>query len=285
MKTNAIIRIVLFSIALLVLLGIFSAVILYDTYLYRNDSHNLPVASDGTVNQGIVSSEIKNIEIEWAAGNITIEPSEDAKDITISEYCQLNSKYTMVYRQSGRTLKIQFCEESIEFPSFGINVDVSKDLVVTVPAAWIGESIEIDAASAVVEMSGLTVREFDFDGASGNCSITDCDITDMDIDTASGNVSFSGTLEKLDCDVASANCTIEVFNIPRSIELDGMSGDLELILPPDAGFICKLDTLSGSFHSDFAFSTHSDTYVSGDGECKINASAMSGDVRILKGIE
>ena len=64
-----------------------------------------------------------------------------------------------------------------------------------------------------------------------------------------------------------------------------MSGDLELILPPDAGFTCTMDTISGDFESDFEFKSHNDTYICGDGDCMVEISGMSGAVSILKGIK
>lgn len=286
MKSNAIIRIVLFSLAILFLLGILFGSIAFDTF--RTDiqpriDRTDPTESLEQINMDNFTSNIQNIEIEWVVGSITFQKDPNVIDISVHEFSPVDSKYRMICKQSGQTLKIRFSEDDIGPISLGIDADVSKDLVITVPANWTCNSLEIDAAAAQVIMNDLTIQEFDFDGASGECRMTNCDIGELDIDTASGNVHFSGTLDTLDCDAASADCTIEVTNIPRSIDLDGMSGNLELILPPDAGFICKLDTLSGSFDSDFTFSTHSDTYVCGSGECKINAKAMSGDVSILKG--
>lgn len=284
MKSNAIIRIVLFSLAILILLGILLGSIAFDTF--RTDFKSYvdrvgPTENLEQLHMDNFTAGIQNIEIEWVAGSITFQKDPGAIDISVLEYSPVDSEHRMVCKQSGQTLKIKYSEED-----FGpISLDISKDLVITVPANWTCNTLEIDAAASEVVMENLTIEEFDFDGASGECRMTDCDIGELDIDTASGNVHFSGTLNTLDCDAASADCTIEVTNIPRSIELDGMSGDLELVLPTDAGFICKLDTMCGSFDSDFTFKVHGDTYVCGSGDCKINVSAMSGDVSIHKGIE
>lgn len=289
MKTNAIVRIVLYTAAIIILMGILTTALMDHQYTYdpRFDyGHEIiptePVQQITTEN---VTADIRNIEIEWVAGIITLQADQNATYISIIEHSSSNSEHKMVCKQSGQTLKIQFSEESFEFPSFGVNTDIRKDLVITIPADWECNSLEIDAAAAQVILNGPSIHEFDFDSASGSCSMINCDITNIDIDTASGDIDFSGTLDTLDCDAASANCSIEVFNIPSSIEMDSMSGDLELILPPDAGFTCSLDAMSGSFDSDFEFGTIGETYIHGDGNCKINVSALSGDVSILKGIE
>ena len=288
MKTNAIIRIIIYSLVLVILISILMGVIGYKVYFsngkIRNDTVR-PTESVRQINQHEVTTQIQNIEIEWIAGSITIHRSSSLNHISIDEFTSAGSEYEMIMKQSGQTLKIQFSEESIKFPSLGISTNISKDLVITVPESWNCNNLEIDAAAAEVNIQGLTIRELDFDGASGELILNNCNIVNLEIDTASGGVSFSGSLEALDFDAASASFRGEFNQLPRHLDLDAMSGDLELVLPPDAGFICNLDTMSGSFDSDFTFKTHDESYVCGDGECKINVNGMSGDVSILKGIE
>lgn len=288
MKTNAIVRIVIFSLAILMLLGILVAVLGFNMFIVDGRVHfendDLVEAPVEMFTTGAVSGEVRNIEIEWVAGSITIRPDESISDIQIAEYCRTDSEHQMVYKQSGQTLKIKFCEESMKFPSFGINVDVSKDLVILVPADWVCNSLEIDATSAEVEIHDLQIKELDFDGASGKFLLDNCDIVKLDIDTASGDVEFSGALKELDFDGASSNFRGEFTRAPSQLNMDTMSGDLEIILPESCGFECELDAMSGSFSSDFETETQNGIHTHGDGACKIRISAMSGDVDILKGV-
>lgn len=289
MKANAIVRIVLFSIAILVVLSILVAALAYDNYRYADDSfltftNDLPVASDGAINQGVLGADqIRDLEIEWVSGSITLQPEEGATDITLTEYGASESKYQMVYKQSGDTLKIQYCKDSISFPSFGFNVDFSKDLVITVPADWVCESLDIDAASANIEVHDLTIREVEFDGASGTCDFVNCQVDQMDLDGASGDIKFTGTLNELDFDGASASCYLDVTNVPDRIDIDGMSGDLDLTLPADCGFTVTIDAMSSDFTSDFPTTVTNGKHVYGDGRCRIQFSGMSGDLIIRKG--
>ena len=133
----------------------------------------------------------------------------------------------------------------------------------------------VSAFAADVTISGLTIRDVEFDGASGICTFEDCQIEKLDMDTASGDIHFSGTLESLDCDSVSADCHIEVANAPRSIRIDGLSGDLTLILPEDAGFTCELDAMSSSFDTDFDFRTYEDHYICGNGDCHYGCQCCS----------
>lgn len=290
MRTNAIIRIIIYSLVILILSGILVSVLFFGMYIadgrvqsHHSDEHIAPI--EGVVTQEIFSNDIKNIEIEWVAGSITIQPSKTANDIQITESFGHDVSQTMVCKQSGQTLKIQFCEDSMKFPSFGVDIDYSKDLVITVPENWNGNSLEIDAASTEVEVHDLNINELDFDGASGKLTLDNCKIVILDIDTASGDVEFSGILKELDFDAASAKFDGEFFQMPNHLNLDTMSGDLTIVLPEYCGFELTLDTMSGSFDSDFEFNTMGATYKVGDGACKIKVNAMSGDVRILKGID
>ncbi len=293
MRNNAILRIVLFSLAILVLLGILIA-----GFGLRYAFHHLELAGskltnvlhvDEQIDYGDLApvtafdpSEIRDIEIDWAAGSIAIIPSDTATEITVSETEVSSEGYKMNCQKSGSKLSIEFSDTKVYF---GISFDKPKDLLIEVPSGWICETLEIDTASARVELNDLTVHEFDFDGASGICNITNCHIDEIDVDTASGDVNFTGTLDRLDCDAASATCRITLTNIPRSIELDSVSGDLDLTLPADCGFRCALDSMSGHFSSDFETTHHNGAYTHGDGYCRINVSAMSGDVNICKSDE
>lgn len=228
--------------------------------------------------------QIREIDIEWAAGHITIEPANvDALEISESSVSQ--SKYAMVWNQHNDKLSIRFCENASLSFGFG-NIDmVSKDLTILVPMGWELDSLEIDAAYAALDVKNLVIRKMDFDGASGTCNFDNCAIGDLDLDTASGDIYFTGTLEVLDCDAASASVFAVFDNVPRSIDMDSMSGDLDITLPSSAGFTVSMDALSSDFTSDFGYSKKNGNYYRGDGKCKITLDAMSGDLYIRESKE
>ena len=301
MKTNAIIRIVLFSLAIVILLGILLGG-LAAGYLVTNagkvsqsiignlfNDHNTDkdiwdrFSSGDTIDfaASVDAGQIRDISIDWVSGSITILPGKNNR-ITISESEVSSDKYKLIWKQSGDKLVIQYCEADWDF--FGIKTtDLSKDLVITVPADWLCDSLEINTASARVEISDLTIQEIEFNGASGNCYFKNCTVDEIDLDTASGDVNFTGTLNILDCDAASASINLVVANTPKRIDIDTASGDLDLTLPENCGFSVSLDTMSGDFTSDFPTVMTAGNYLHGDGTCRINISAMSGDVIIRKG--
>ena len=301
MKRNALIRIIVWSVTLLVLVGILGGML--EDYSERRMERaiwsslqdtspltetvvptEVPIStyhSDGRKNA--YPASLSELEIEWVAGDILIQPGE-TDEIIVKEDGVSDPKYNMVLQWQEDTLKILFCEEEIG-RYFGINTraDVTKDLTITVPKDWICQSLEIDCASATVEVNDMTIHEVDFDGASGTCEFENCHVTEMDIDTASGDVRFIGSLQTLDCDAASASIYAVLSNTPSRLDMDTMSGDLDITLPADAGFALAMDAASSDFESDFETTIKNGNHVCGDGRCRINVDALSGDVVIRKG--
>ena len=230
------------------------------------------------------ASNIHDMEIEWAAGTISIQPM-DIHEIRIEEYGPRQDKEPMVWNVRNDKLFIQYSEKMSH--SFGVGLtfgkEAYKDLIIQVPLDWECRSLEVNAAEASLEINGLTIREMEFDGASGTCLFDQCTVEKLDLDTASGDVRFTGSLQQLDCDAASANILLELVNVPESIDLDTASGDLDVTLPGYAGFQVTLETLSGRFESDFDAVSRNGSYVWGDGKCRIDVDAMSGDVIVRKG--
>ena len=226
------------------------------------------------------ASSIRELEIEWAAGDIKIYPGT-TDQITVQEDGVTDDKYTMSVQWDEDTLEIRFSQR--EFNLIGLNNIPEKDLTITVPVDWYCESLEIDAASANLEVCGLSIGEVDINGASGICEFENCTVQQLNIDTASGDVRFVGSLNILDCDAASANIYAVLTNVPNRLDMDTMSGDLELTLPKDAGFVLSMDALSEKLDTDFEISRKDGKLVSGDGACRIRIDALIGDVIIRKG--
>ena len=228
------------------------------------------------------AASIRELEIEWVAGSIRIQPKE-ITEIRITEEGKDQDKYPLVWKVRDSKLAIQYAEIKKNSTLIGISrSSISKDLIIEVPLDWTCDDLEIAAASATVEINDMNIREMEFDGASGKCSFNNCTVEKLDLDTASGDIQFSGSLQQLECDSASANILLELTNVPKSIGLDTASGDLEVTLPTDAGFTVTMDTLSSDFESDFATTKRNNSYVAGNGRCRIDVDAMSGDVIIRK---
>lgn len=300
MRRNAIVRIILLSLAIVVLSGLLLAGITA-RYVFTQEDHtetftemmqtqltqhtlpqqttsgsgNAQAASDSSVQFNI--SEIKEIEINWVSGNIKIGSGTNDK-IIVSESEVDKEDYKMVCRQDGSKLIIDYCKKK---NNFGINVPLSKELTIELPGNWTCDSIDVETASADIYITDLSIRELDVESASGKCEIVSCIVGEFDIDTASGDIYFDGSVTNLEVDAASANCKFFIENSPKSLDFDMASGDVELVLPDDQGFSCKVDTVNGQIYNHYAEHHKKGSYTHGDGSCRIQIQAISGDVTIM----
>ena len=233
--------------------------------------------SESTVqNVSFDASEVKKLHIEWVSGNVTLKTA-DQHNVTFR--VDGDSALPFSYQLSGNELDLRYpADNALWKPAWG-----SKNLTVTVPQSWYARETNIDVVSAVVEVDGLSTEELKLDTTSGpiNASGLCCD--QIVASTVSGNVSLEGTAEELKLDTTSGRCQAELDERVREIELDSVSGELELILPESLGFEAEVDTVSGSFRSDIPTTASSKgVYTCGNGECGISVDTVSGSITIQK---
>lgn len=279
MKRNAIFRIILFSFLAVVLVGVLISGIALKKYqmpgIVVRKSFDAPEVSGNKFNAG----EIDRLKIEWAAGSIVLVPVEGNK-ISITEEL-LGGDESMVLKKDGSTLYVQYCEGAVGI-SFGSG-SLKKNLYITVPQDWECKELEIDAASATVQVENLTIEEVESSTASGAHTFTNCQVGTLKMETVSGDLNFTGTLEKLDFNGVSAQLDLALTNAPKSIELESVSGDLNLTLPESCGFTVDKDTVSGRFSSELPTTEQNGKIVYADGHCEIEVEGVSASVHIRKG--
>lgn len=278
MKNNAIARIIIFSIVIVLLLGILLTGLGIGMFMidFGSGSNAYATVEDSQVQ--IEPGDIRNIEIEWAAGNIDIQVA-DTDHIIVEESGTFSDSQKMVMNSSGDTLTILYAKPAFQIGFFSYT---DKDLTVTVPVGWVCDDFSLEVASAKMTFENFQANKVDIDTASGACTFLNCNIGALDVDTASGAIRYEGTLNSLDCDAASG--TFEgIFTVaPQRIDMDSASGDLDITLPEGSGFRVTIDALSGKFQSDFPTNSYNGSYTYGDERCIINFDGASGSVKIHK---
>ena len=280
MKRNAVFRLILFSILAVILVGALISGIALKSYqmpgVVIRKSFEAPLVNEYEFD----AREIDRLKIDWAAGKIVIVPVE-GKNISVTEEL-LGTDKTMVLKKDGSTLYAQYCEGAIGL-SFGSGSSLKKNLYVCVPQDWDCKELEIDAASATVQVENLTIEELASSTASGTHTFTNCQVEKLKMETVSGNLDFNGSLDKLDFNGVSAQANLVLSNQPKSIQLESVSGDLNLTLPEDCGFTLDKDSLSGRVSSELETTEKDGKIVHGDGSCKIEVEGVSSSVHIRKG--
>ena len=233
--------------------------------------------SESTVqNVSFDASEVKKLHIEWVSGNVTLKTA-DQHNVTFR--VDGDSALPFSYQLSGNELDLRYpADNALWKPAWG-----SKNLTVTVPQSWYARETNIDVVSAVVEVDGLSTEELKLDSTSGPITASGLCCDQIVAGTVSGSVILEGTAEELKLDTTSGRCQAELDERVQEIELDSVSGELELILPESLGFEAEVDTVSGSFRSDIPTTASSKgVYTCGNGECGISVDTVSGSITIQK---
>ena len=222
------------------------------------------------------ASDVKKLHIEWVSGNVTVKTA-DQHNVTFR--VDGDSALPFSYRLNGNELELRYpADDVIWKPARG-----SKNLTVTVPQSWYARETRIEVTSAVVEVDGLSTEELKLDSTSGPITASGLCCDQIVANTVSGSVILEGTVEELKLDTTSGRCQAELDERVRKIELDSVSGELELILPESLGFEAEVDTVSGSFRSDIPTTASSKgVYTCGNGECGISVDTVSGSITIQK---
>lgn len=233
-------------------------------------------ANRGTesASQSFDASQVRSLEIDWVDGSVSIrQDTGDTLRYTVSGGDADRTAYSL---KDGK-LSIGAMESSVL--NFGSHR--GADLTVLVPKDWTPKELSVESISAPIQIESLNGTELDVDTVSGVMELKDVQADELSLSTISAKITCSGAAREISLETTSGNCALELTEHPKKIDLDSVSGDLELFLPKAAGFTLRLDTVSGKFRSDFDYSIpKGDTYVSGDGSCTVSANTVSGDIDI-----
>ena len=279
-------RLVIWSVVAVVLILVFA--ITMTMYLTGTglDFLQLPIVSFGSnyssynAGNGSTDKEIRNLDIDWASGEVHIIASESAEQISFEESYDGNEDARLRWVVDGETLKIRFRARN-SLISFG---SLNKKLTVTIPASLAQhlDKVKIGTASAEVNVSGLQAEILDVDTASGRLEL-DGTYGELSVDTASGSVTFAGSCRKINIDTASGRIRLTPGDLWEDIDIDTASGNIELWLPEsEKGFSVDYDKASGKFSCDFPVLLSGKIYKIGEGAGRINVDSASGNLKIYK---
>lgn len=159
MKASAVTRIIIYTLMIVLLLGILLSALGVTALSFLRT--NMP--SPDTKNQGSVGAElVNNISVDWSAGSITIITA-DTDEIHIQETGQISEKYVMEYEIDDGTLEIAYADEAVVI---GFGSMPEKDLCITVPKNWTCNELELDAAAVGVYIKDVAINEVKCDGAA-----------------------------------------------------------------------------------------------------------------------
>lgn len=291
MRKSAIIRLILFSVLAMVLIGILLSGIMFKFFSFTDRKFEKLEQTVQTVQpfSNVISfpASIEDIRISWHSGTITVDTADTA-EITVAESGDVHD-HSMSLRSTDSTLMILYQDEDsagrIISNLFNIGNNPKKDLQIIVPKDWNGKVLTVDSVSADLTVAGIQTEEVKVNSVSTCNRFQDCKLGNLEFSGASGTLTFDGSIRQLKLEGVSTDCTVTASNTPEEIEVEAVSSNLNLTLPDGSGFTVQMDDLAGKFTTDFETTKQDNRYTCGNGECSIQISGVSPTVAIHRSDE
>ena len=146
-------------------------------------------------------------------------------------------------------------------------------------------NITVNTQSGDIGISDITANAgFNLNSVSGNITLNNI-IGNVTVDTVSGNVQAHGIAGDFDADTVSGNVALKVLSREFSIMVATTSGDVKIILNPEAHFSFSLKSTSGNLSIDYMvlLIINERRYLkghTGESDNSVNVSTTSGNIKI-----
>ena len=227
------------------------------------------------IGNGITDAKIERVEIDWIDGNIKVAyHSLDNIRITEKSDDKLDDDMVMRYRVIGTTLKIKYCASG----SWSFD-NIEKDLTLYLPKGLVLSELNIDTVTDVVTLAELDILDLTVESTSASVMLDNCKVSnEMELETVSGNLHVAADkINKLKIETVSGR-----MNISGTMDIDAVSGSVELKLPEDSAFTLRYSSVSGKLTSALDFTKEDKVYLVNGGGRGYKISTTSGDVSISK---
>ena len=308
MKKSARNRIIIWSIVSVVLVTVLVWSI-FAVSLYK-DSANLQIFNSKislsdfndfkTGNADFNAGDVNSVEVNWISGKVEVL-YDDTDKITITDSATDSDNKMYWNLDNNGNLEIYANKFEFNLISFG-NKSTPKNLTITIPKDKYFNDFNINSASADIYADGINAKEIEIDtvsgcteikklecndaninNASGDINVFFTQANEIDVDTVSGKTYLSGKYDDLFVSSVSGEVTADVENENVQIDIETVSGIIELKLDENfSGFIAEYDKVSGNFESEFAGTSHDDSFVYGNASETFDFETVSGNIKIVK---
>ena len=285
MKTGAMIRIIIWAVIALLLVGVLLYFLMGGSWPFGartvgfgSSAHTEePAAAERPQLEQVNFSNVSKLEIHWISGGVTVESASGEGGF--SEDYTGEEKYRMDWYISGDTLVIEDFSKDL---STLLNINLpSKNLTVSLPRAM--EKITVVTTSAEVTFTGgIETQKLDVSAVSGSVSGALARADEAKVEAVSGSVDLAlGRCGSVDVGTTSGGVGIACYQGLQEAELDSVSGSLDLTIPRGSSYTLDWDTVSGGLYDK----TASSGGFGSAGTVEIDAETVSGGLTIRSAAE
>jgi len=172
---------------------------------------------------------------------------------------------------------------SLHVQSVSRNVDL-KDLEMT-DLSSLGPC-SMESVSGDLHLPDITCARLVVSSVSGNIAGGSAAAETAEVKSTSGDIQFSGITGCISMRTVSGNISVTIAEISDRIELQSISGDIELDIPQESSISMMFSTVSGDFSSEIPIETSQSqkntlTGLLGSGEFPVQIESTSGNLRLF----
>lgn len=290
MKHSAIIRIIIYSVTILLL----GCVLVWGIQNHNGKNYldisnlfggqSLDYDEEGFVIGGgeVDSQDVTDVKINWTAGQVNVIAYEgDQIEMEETSDTDLEQDYEMRYQLENGILRIQFAKSKVSFT--GLFKSLNKELTLRIPEDFMLENIDIETTSADVLLQELSAKSMSVNTVSGEIQGDNFVTDEMDGETVSGQIVWTGgTASIVDLESVSGKIKVSFPAMPDNISIETVSGSILLGLPENDGFKVEYDKVSGDFDCEFNVKINKNAAIYKSSKSKIFMETVSGNLKIFK---
>lgn len=250
------------------------------------------------------SEEVKNVIVETDCGDVVVKRSEDGDfkfDYQNNGTPNQQIAYQFDWAQNGDTIRV-VCKKRRGVTNFFSSMSC-PDITITVCIPEGLEKLDVYTASGDVQVEGIDTETVKVNTVSGDSNIAGItngyvsavsvsgDITAVSLNSTailtksvSGDVTVEGTTGSLNAGTTSGDIDAKIAGAKEIIS-SSVSGDANYEIVGASGFRANLKTVSGDLslncNGESCKHIKSGTYTLGDGSVSVNATSVSGCVKVI----
>lgn len=233
---------------------------------------------------------IKYYKSGWIFGLFGKSSSNLKKKLTVKIPVDMISEIKVEAVSTNVNLDLQYNISEADIET--VSGDVRLNGIHTKSTA--DDEIDIKTTSGKIELHDCSSSKLKCESTSGSITVNGIFDNEAKVSAVSGKLELSGIFKKLKCSTVSGDINIrydgedlesykECFSSLGKCAIETVSGTARFICAEfPYGFVADMDTVSGSFSSDFATSSANNEYRYGQGEFEIDFESVSGNFKINK---
>ena len=229
---------------------------------------------------GIDKFEFRSVSADM---NVVFADTDTVTVELIGSYRSARGKVELKKEKIGDTVKIY-----VDYPRLsGIFSWNETELTITMPKDMDDRKLVYTSVSGDVDIAtGLEVREVSVNTTSGDVQVSDITCEEFRSGTVSGRLDIKGYVEnEIRVETVSGDTDIRIFGRTEYIDVDSVSGDVDIFLEDNMEFKFNFDTVSGDFDCEFPVYAQGgkndrNGYTDENADLDIDINTVSGDLRI-----